>query len=114
MVVTLAQLPYKSIVMDGVIADIPPKFGMLLSISWASKLKGTLQMDMEYATIPLFGGNKRLYREKRLSFVVNNRDKPENNQIYAVDIGLGSSIFFIDGAHTDPEILVQIELKQDM
>jgi hypothetical protein len=54
-VVTLTQIPSKSVVMDVVVADIPPKFGMLLSRSWATKLKGTLQMDMSYATIPLFG-----------------------------------------------------------
>ena len=38
-----------------VVSDIPPKFDMLLSRSWAAKLKGTLQMDMSYATIPIFG-----------------------------------------------------------
>ena len=31
LVVTLAQVPVKSILMDVVIADIPPKYGMLLS-----------------------------------------------------------------------------------
>ena len=30
MVVTLAQIPSKSIIMDVVVADIPPKFGMML------------------------------------------------------------------------------------
>ena len=39
MVVTLTQIPAKSVVMDVVVADIPPTFGMLLSISWTSKLK---------------------------------------------------------------------------
>jgi hypothetical protein len=34
LVVTLFQLPMKSIVMDIVVADVPPKFGMLLSRSW--------------------------------------------------------------------------------
>ena len=42
MVVTLAQVLAKSIVMDVVVVDIPAKFGMLLSWSWDSKLKGTL------------------------------------------------------------------------
>ena len=67
MVVTLSQIHDKSIVMDVVVAEIPPKFGMLLSRSRASKLKGTLQMDMSYTTIPLFGGHIRLYREKRFA-----------------------------------------------
>ena len=42
LVVTLSQIPAKIIVMDVVVANIPPKFGMFLSISWAVKLKGTL------------------------------------------------------------------------
>ena len=46
MVVTLNKLPTKIIVMDVVVVYIPPKFGVLLSRSWTSKLKGNLQMDM--------------------------------------------------------------------
>jgi hypothetical protein len=42
MVVSLAQIPAKNMVMDVVVVDIAPKFGMLLSKSWAAKLKGTL------------------------------------------------------------------------
>ena len=80
--------------MDVVVDDIPPKFGMLLSRSWASKIKVTLQMDMSYETIPLFGGNKILYREKILSYVVSSQDKPNNHPIYVVYTDLGSSIFF--------------------
>jgi hypothetical protein len=53
--ITLAQIPAKSMVMDILIADIPPKYGILLSRSWGAKLQGTLQLDMSYATIPLFG-----------------------------------------------------------
>jgi len=41
--------------MDVVVVDIPPKFGMLLSRSWAAKLKDALQMDMSYVAIPVFG-----------------------------------------------------------
>jgi hypothetical protein len=40
--ITLVQIPSKSMVMDVVVADIPPKYGMLLSRSWGAKLKGTL------------------------------------------------------------------------
>ena len=42
MVVNLTQLPMKSVIMDVVVADITPKFGMLLSRSWAKKVGGTL------------------------------------------------------------------------
>ena len=53
MVVSLNKFPSKIVVMDVVVADIPPKFGIFLSRSWTSKLKGSLQMDMIYATIPV-------------------------------------------------------------
>jgi hypothetical protein len=62
LVFSLAQTPSKNLVMDVVMVDIPTKFGMLLSRSWATKLKGTLQMDMLYATIPGFGQDRWLYR----------------------------------------------------
>jgi hypothetical protein len=56
MVVSLAQLPMKSVVMDIVVAEIPPKFGMLLSKTWDKKVGGSLQMDLTYSTIQVFGG----------------------------------------------------------
>jgi hypothetical protein len=42
LVVTLLQLPMKNIVMDIVVADVPPKFGMSLSRSWITRLGGNL------------------------------------------------------------------------
>jgi hypothetical protein len=42
LVVTLFQLPMKSVVMDIVVADVPRKFGMLLSRSWIKILGGNL------------------------------------------------------------------------
>ena len=40
--VNLTQLPSKSVMMDIAVADIPPKFGLLLSRSWRKILGGTL------------------------------------------------------------------------
>jgi hypothetical protein len=37
LVVTLFQLHMKSVVMDIVVVYVPPKFDMLLSISWSTK-----------------------------------------------------------------------------
>ena len=54
LVVTLSQLHMKSVVMDVVVVDIAPKFGMLLSRSSSKKVGGSLQMDLTYATIPIF------------------------------------------------------------
>jgi hypothetical protein len=74
--ITLVQIPAKSMVMDVVVADIPPKYGMLLSQSWGAKLKGTLQLDMSYATIPVFGQQRRLYRETLMKYMVSSQEKP--------------------------------------
>ena len=93
--------------MDVVVADIPPNFGVLLSRSWTSKLKGSLQMDRSYATIPIQDGNKRLYSEKRTPYVVSSQDKPKIHHIYAVDTDLGSSIFFNDAVPHDVEEALQ-------
>jgi len=40
--VSLVQYPTKTILMDIVVPDIPPKYGMLLSRSWGAKLQGSL------------------------------------------------------------------------
>ena len=56
--------------MDIVVDDIPPKYGMLLSMSWGAKLQGYLQLDMSYATISVFGQPKKLYRETLMKYVV--------------------------------------------
>ena len=94
LVVSLHQIPKKNLVMDVVVADVPPKFGMLLSRSWEAKLKGTFQMDLSYATIPVFGTLRRLYRESRLVYMISNRESPENHPIYSVDTDMGSSMLF--------------------
>jgi len=59
--VSLVQYPAKTILMDVVVADIPLKYGMLFSRSQGAKLQGSLQLDMSYATISVFGQPKRLY-----------------------------------------------------
>jgi hypothetical protein len=76
MVVSLSQISAKNMVMDVVASNIPPKFGMLLSRSWAAKLKGTLQMDMSYAIILFFGQDRRLYREFLLKYMVSKKSQP--------------------------------------
>ena len=89
LVVSLSQLPMKSVVMDIVIADIPTKFGMLLSQSWSKTLGGTLQMDMSYATIPVFGGEfRRLYRETQMAYIISDHSNPSNHPIYVEEMEL--------------------------
>ena len=62
LVVIPHQIFEKSLVMDVVVADVPPKFGMMLSRLWETKLNGMFQMDMSYATIPVFGEQRILCR----------------------------------------------------
>ena len=99
--------------MDVVVADIPPKFGVFLSISWTSKLKGSLQMDMSYATIHVLNENKRLYSEKRSPYVVSSPNQSGVNYIYAVDTDLGSSIFFNGVSPCDSKVVVPNKAKKD-
>ena len=46
LVVTLYQIPEKSMIMDVVVVNVPANFGMLVSTSWDAKLKGTLQIKI--------------------------------------------------------------------
>jgi ribonuclease HI len=111
LVVTLFQLPMKSVVMDIVVADVPPKFGMLLSRSWIKRLGGTLQMDLTYATIPVFGGeHRRLYREAQLAYIISDESDPTNHPIFALDTELGASLLQFTDA---PEPALKLK-KQSM
>ena len=40
--VNFTQIPAKCMVMDVIVADVPPKYGMLLSRSWGAKLQSTM------------------------------------------------------------------------
>jgi ribonuclease HI len=97
LVVNIAQIPVKSILMDVVVVDVPVKYGMLLSRSWGAKLGGSLQLDMTYAAIPIFGGQfTRLYKETRLAYTVSDPQNPNNYPVYAVDQDLGNCILSLD------------------
>jgi len=95
--ITLTQLPMKSMMMDIVVADVPLKFGMLLSKRWIKRLGGTLQNDLSEATMPVFGGeSRRLYREAQLAYIINDEKNPTNHPIYAVDTDFGACILQIE------------------
>ena len=97
LVVNLSHLPSKNIMMDIAVAYIPPKFGLFLSQSWSKRLGGTLQMDLTYATIPMFGGEtKRLYQENQLAYIISKEINSVNHPIYATDTNFGSCILQID------------------
>jgi hypothetical protein len=95
--ITLAQIQTKRMVMDIVVADIPPKYDMLLSRSWGAKLKGTMQLDMSYATILVFGQQRRLYRETMMKYMVSSQKNPHNYPLYSAHSDLDSFILYNDG-----------------
>ena len=70
-------------------------------------------MDMSYAAIHVFGGNKKLYNEKGSTYVVSSLENPDNHCIHVVDTDLGYSIFFNVAPPCDPEIPEPIEFKED-
>jgi hypothetical protein len=79
--------------MDIMVVDVPPKFGMIFSRSWIKRLGGTLQMDLTYATIPMFGGEyRRLYREAQLAYIISDESNPTNHPIFSFDTKLGASL----------------------
>ena len=103
LVVTLFQLPMKSVVMDIIVVDVPPKFEMLLSRSWIKRLGGTLQMDLTYATIPVFEGeHRRLYREAQLAYIISDEANPTNHPIFALHTDLGSNLLQLTDAPEPP------------
>jgi ribonuclease HI len=115
LVVTLFQLPMKSMVMDILVADVPPKFGMLLSRPWIKILGATLQMDLTYSTIPVFEGeHRRLYREAQLDYIVSDEEDLTNHPIFALDMDLGSSLLQLTNVVEPPlQIRKPITLCED-
>ena len=82
--------------MDIYVADIPPQYGMLLSRSWGTKLQGTVQMDMTYATILVFSQPRILYRETHMKYMVSSQEKPEKSPLYSIHTDLDSFILYND------------------
>ena len=60
-------------------------------------------MDGSYATIPIFGQLRRLYRESQMKFLVSSPEKPENSPLYSVHTNLDSFIFCNDESLEEPE-----------
>lgn len=95
--ITLSQLPMKRMMMDIMVANVPRKFGMLLSKGWIKILGGTLQNDLSYATVPIVGGERRrLYKEVQLAYIITNERNPTNHPIYAIDTDFGVCILQIE------------------
>ena len=99
----------KNVLMDVVVADTPPRFGMHLSRSWVAKLKGTLQLDFSYATIPVFGQMRKLYREQKMKYMITSKEKLVNHPVNYVHTDLESFVLFADNFNEVDNQLVQVE-----
>jgi len=69
--------------MDVVIADVPPTYGMMLSRHWGTSVGGSIHFDLSYATIPISGGDTcRLYREPKRTYTLSDHKNPSNFPSY--------------------------------
>jgi len=112
--VYLTQIPSKYMVMDIVVADMPPRYGMILSRTWMKKCHEALQIDMSYITVSFFGGqSRRLYREPLMQYMINSEYKPMNNPVYDVHFDLDSFVLFNSGYPNDEETASDVEEESD-
>ena len=80
--------------MDVVVADIPPRFAMLLSQSQRNKLGCTIHLYISSDYILVFCGEYRiLYREVQLYFTISDPKNPSNHQIYIIHEDIGTFMF---------------------
>ena len=105
----LVRSEARALGMDVVVVDIHPRFGMLLSRSWGAKLKGTLQLDFSYATIPVFGQMRKLYREQKMKYMITSKEKPVNHPVNYVQTDLESFVLFADNFNEIDSQIVQVE-----
>src|SRR5690606_6285057 len=102
-------------VMDIIVADIPPKYGMLLSKSWMENLHGEMKTDISYITVLVFGGQKRrLYRESLMQYMINSKEKPTNNPKYAIHSDLDYFVLFNSNCFDEEEnTIFLLEIKEE-
>ena len=108
--VNLAQIPAKNLVMDIVVVDIPPKYGMLLSRSWGAKIQGNLQLDMSYDTIHVFSQTRRLNQDSHMKYMVSSLDRPNNTPMYSIHSNIDSFILCNEEDINEQVTEVEIDL----
>ena len=54
-------------------------------------------MDMSYVTIHVFGIKRRLFREKKLVYMVTSIERPQNHPMYVMAKNMGYAILFTKG-----------------
>jgi len=109
LVVSLDQISARNVLMDVVVVDIPPRFGVLLSSSWGTKIKGTMQLDFSYATILVFNQMRKLYWEKKMKYMITSKEKLVNHPINYVHTNLESFVLYSDSFNDANSQVVEVE-----
>jgi len=60
-------------------------------------------ISLSYTTIPIFGQLQKLYREKKMKFMISSKEKPVSHPIHVVHTDLDSFILFSDMNSIDDE-----------
>ena len=97
--------------MDIVVAAIPPKYGMLLSHSWGAKMHGSLQLDISYATLSIFGKPKMLYGVTLMKYMVSDVEKLQYYPIYSIHSDMDYFILCNSDTGTDKNTTLQQKHK---
>jgi len=62
-----------------------------------AKLGGSLQLDMTFSTILIFGGQtRRLYRKEKFAYTISDSTNPKNFPIYAENDDLRSFVLSVN------------------
>jgi hypothetical protein len=78
-----------------------------------AKLGGSLQLDMTYETIPIFGGQtRRLYREEKIAYTISDSTNPKMFPIYVENDDL--EIFFLSVNTDEYSSVVQEPLLKNI
>lgn len=82
----MVHIPRKFLMLDVVIADVPPTYGMLLSINWGTSVGGNMKFELYYSTISIFGGDTRcLYRDPNMTYTFSDPKNPSQFPSYNSD-----------------------------
>ena len=80
--IRLAKYPDIHVTMDILVIDVSDKWGMLLSRNFGATLRGSIQMDWTYTTIPASEDSLvKLHTEKERIYHVENLERLSNECI---------------------------------
>jgi hypothetical protein len=84
--VGMVQIHRKIAMMDVLISDVPPTYGMMLSRHWRRTFVGrNIQFYLSYATILIFGEETCcLYKDPKMTYVISDLENPTKFPSYNI------------------------------